>query len=195
MKKLIFATLFLATISFSFAQESNWVFDKSHSNVRFAVAHMVISEVEGSFSDFSGTVTTKGDNFDNANINFTIAVNSIDTKDEKRDAHLLNEDFFDAPKYPEITFKSTKMEKVSDSKYKLTGELSMHGVTKEITLDVKYGGTIVDPWGNTKAGFKVMGSINRTDWNLKYNSVMDTGGLMIGEEIDLVCNVELAMKK
>ena len=195
MKKLIFTTLFLATISFSFAQETKWAIDKSHSNVRFAVAHMVISEVEGSFSDFNGTVTTKGDNFDNADINFTIAVNSIDTKDEKRDAHLLNEDFFDAPKYPEITFKSTKMKKVSDNKYKLTGEFTMHGVTKEITLDVKYGGTIVDPWGNTKAGFKVMGTINRTDWGLKYNSVMDTGGLMIGEEIDLVCNVELAMKK
>ncbi len=195
MKKIIILTLAMTLSIFTFAQNTSWVFDKSHSNVRFAVSHMVISEVEGNFGDFTGEVTTMGDDFENAKIKFTIKVASIDTEDEKRDDHLRNEDFFDVTKYPEIKFESTKMTKVDDNKYKLTGKLTMLDVTKEVTLDVKYGGTINDPWGNTKAGFKVKGTIDRTDWGLKYNSVMDTGGLMIGEEIDIVCNIELAMKK
>ncbi len=195
MKKIIILTLAMTLSIFTFAQNTSWVFDKSHSNVRFAVSHMVISEVEGNFGDFTGEVTTMGDDFENAKIKFTIKVASIDTEDEKRDDHLRNEDFFDVTKYPEIKFESTKMTKVDDNKYKLTGKLTMLDVTKEVTLDVKYGGTINDQWGNTKAGFKVKGTIDRTDWGLKYNSVMDTGGLMIGEEIDIVCNIELAMKK
>ncbi len=194
MKKTILFTVMMAFALFTFAQKTQWVFDKSHTNVRFAVAHMVIAEVDGSFSDFNGNVTTQGDGFENANINFTIEVKSIDTEDAKRDEHLRSGDFFDVDKYPTIKFESTRMDKVDDNNYTMTGNLTMLDVTKEVTLKVRYGGTIQDPWGNTKAGFKVKGTIDRTDWGLKYNSVMDTGGLLIGEDIDIVCNVEL-MKK
>ncbi len=173
------------------AQITNWEFDTSHSNVRFAVSHMVISEVEGNFSDFEGSVVSSETDFSDAEIKFTIDVSSIDTDSENRDEHLLNEDFFDVAKFPTIDFISSSMKKISGNKFKLIGNLTMHGVTKEIILDAKHGGTIKDPWGNTKAGFKVTGIIDRTLWNLNYNSTMDTGGLMIGEEIEIVCNIEL----
>lgn len=187
--KILIAAILITGIAS--AQTTNWKFDKSHSNVRFAVSHMVISEVEGNFSDFDGSVVSTETDFSDAQIQFTIDVGSIDTDSESRDEHLLNEDFFDVTNFPTINFTSSSMEKVSENKYKLTGDLTMHGVTKEITLNAKYGGTIIDPWGNTKAGFKVTGAINRTLWNLKYNSTMDSGGLVIGEEIDIVCNIEL----
>ncbi len=191
MRKLgiTMAALFVAVLTF--AQSTNWGFDQSHSNVRFAVSHMVISEVEGNFSKYEGSVKSTKSDFSDASVNFTINVNSIDTDDEKRDEHLRGTDFFDVAKFPNITFKSTSMEKVGDKKFKVTGDFTMLGITKEITMDVKYGGTINDPWGNTKAGIKVTGTINRTDWGLKYNSTLDTGGLMIGEDVDIVCNFEL----
>lgn len=194
MRKLgiLTAAIFMALITQ--AQPTNWEFDASHSNIRFAVSHMVISEVEGNFGKYEGKVTASESNFSDAKVDFTIVVNSINTDDEDRDAHLRNEDFFNTEKYPEINFKSTSMKSVGNNKYKLTGEFTMMGVTKKITLDVKYNGTITDPWGNTKAGFKISGTIDRTDWGLKYNSTMDTGGLMIGEEVDIVCNIELIKK-
>lgn len=182
------ALIMFATVN---AQTTKWGFDASHSNVRFALSHMVISEVEGNFANYDGTVVTSTEDFSDAVVNFSIDVSSINTNDEKRDKHLLNEDFFDAAKYPNIVFKSKSMEKVGDNKYKVTGEFTMHGQTKEATFDVKYNGTVKDPWGNTKAGIKVSGTIDRTDWGLKYNSTMDTGGLMIGEDVDIVCNFEL----
>lgn len=187
-KLLIAAILF---VIISNAQITNWGFDTSHSNVRFAVSHMVISEVEGNFSSFDGTVTASKPDFSDAEIEFSIDVSSIDTDNKNRDEHLLNEDFFDVTKFPTIDFKSKSLKRVTKDKFKLTGDLSMHGVTKEITVDVKYGGTITDPWGNTKAGFKITGVLDRTSWGLVYNSTLDTGGLMIGEEITIVCNIEL----
>lgn len=191
MKKLnlLIAAILFAVISN--AQITNWGFDTSHSNVRFAVSHMVISEIEGNFSSFDGSVTTSKTDFSDAEINFTIDVSSIDTDSKNRDEHLLNDDFFDVANFPTIDFKSKSIEKVGENKFKLTGDLTMHGVTREIILDAKYGGTIKDPWGNTKAGFKITGTIDRTLWGLNYNSTMDTGGLLIGEEITIVCNVEL----
>jgi len=191
MRKLgiLFAIFFLA--AFAQAQSTNWGFDATHSTVRFAVSHMVISEVEGNFSKYEGTVTTSKADFSDAKIDFTIDVSSINTNDADRDDHLKNEDFFDVSKYPNISFKSKSMESVGGNKFKLTGDFTMHGVTREIILDAKYGGTITDPWGNVKAGFKISGTIDRTLWGLKYNSTMDTGGLMIGEEIDIVCKMEL----
>ncbi|PLX04827.1 MAG: polyisoprenoid-binding protein [Marinilabiliales bacterium] len=192
MKKLSILLSFMLIASLGmYAQKTTYGFDKAHTNVRFTISHMVITEVDGNFSDFEGKVVTTKEDFSDADISFTIQVASINTDDDKRDEHLRSPDFFDVANHPEITFKSTSMEKVSDKKYKLSGDLTMHGVTKNITLDVKYGGTIVDPWGNTKAGFKLTGEINRLDWGLKYNSVMDSGGLLIGEEVGIVCNVQL----
>lgn len=192
MKKLsIFLSMMLIASMGVFAQSATYGFDKAHTNVRFSVAHMVITEVDGNFSEFEGQVTTKGNDFSNADVSFTVDVASINTDDSKRDEHLRSADFFDVEKYPEMTFKSKSMKKVNDKEYKLTGDLTMHGVTKTVTLDAKYGGTVVDPWGNTKVGFKLKGEINRTDWGLKYNSVIESGGLLIGEEVEIVCNVEL----
>jgi polyisoprenoid-binding protein YceI len=191
MKKLILTVLAFSTVLLTYAQETKWGFDASHSNVRFAVAHMVISEVEGNFGEYTGNVTTTNSDFSDAKVNFTIKVTSIDTDDEKRDEHLRNEDFFDVEKYPEIKFVSKKLVKTDENKYDVIGDFTMMGVTKEITMKAKYNGTVNDPWGNTKAGFKVTGTIDRSDWGLKYNSTLDTGGLMIGNEVDIVCNFEL----
>lgn len=192
MKKMTAIIAVLTLIVFSAtAQKTKWTFDKVHSKIQFDIAHMVISEVTGQFHDYEGEVFSDEKDFSDAKIDFNINVNSIDTDDEKRDGHLKGADFFDAAKYPKITFKSTSMKKAGENRYKLTGDFTMHGVTKAITLDVKYGGTIKDPYGNTKAGFKITGIIDRTDFGLKYNSVMDSGGLMLGEEVIITCKVEL----
>ena len=177
MKKifLILSSLFLAFATVN-AQETKWGFDKTHSKIQFDVAHMVISEVSGQFQEYEGTVTTSTEDFSDAKIDFSIDVKSIDTDNGDRDKHLRSPDFFDVEQYPKIIFKSTKMKKVGKNQYKLTGNFTLHGVTKEITLDAKYGGTVKDPYGNVKAGFKITGVTNRTDFGLKYNSVMDSGG-------------------
>ena len=196
MKKtiLILSILLFTVVSIN-AQETKWTFDNSHSKIQFDVSHMVISEVSGQFQDYEGTIFADKSDFSDAKVSFSIKVKSIDTDDKDRDEHLLTADFFDAEKFPKITFVSKSMKKVGENQYKLTGDFSMHGVTKEITLDLKYNGTVNDPWGNTKAGFKVTGIIDRTDFGLKYNSVMDTGGMMIGEEITITCKIELIKSK
>ena len=177
------------------AQTTKWAFDNTHSKIQFDVAHLVISEVTGQFKDYEGTVLSDKSDFSDAKIDFSIEVKSIDTDDEKRDAHLLSGDLFDAASYPKITFKSKLMKKAGNNKYKLTGDFTMHGVTKEVTLDVQYNGTKNDPWGNTKAGFKVTGKINRPDFGLKYNSPLEGGGVMIGDEVTITCKLELLKQK
>ena len=174
--------------------QTNWGFDKDHTNIRFTVSHLVISEVDGNFSSFDGEVTTKGDDFSNADISFSIDVNSISTDNDSRDKHLKSEDFFNVAAFPKIEFTSTSMKKTGESTYKLSGDLKMHGVTLPVTLEVKHNGTVKDPWGNTKAGFKLSGEVDRTKWGLVYNSTLETGGLMIGEDVEIVCNVELVQK-
>ena len=189
--KLIVFMLLLSWVVSVSAQEAKWSFDNAHSKIQFDVAHMVISEVSGQFHDYEGIVVTTKEDFSDAKIDFSIDVKSIDTDAENRDTHLKSADFFDATKYPKIIFKSKTMKKAGTNRYKLTGNFSMHGVTKEITLDVKYGGTIKDPYGNLKAGFKITGVIDRTDFGLTYNSVMETGGLIIGEDVTITCKIEL----
>lgn len=190
MKKLsILIALFGVTLMNA---QTNWKIDASHSSIRFAVDHMVISEVEGIFSAYEGTVITTKEDFSDAKINFTVDVNSVDTDNAKRDEHLRSADFFDTENYPKMTFLSTSVSKTAPGKYNLKGKLTLHGITKEITLSMTYGGTTKDPWGNTKAGLKVTGVINRTDFGLKYNSVLEAGSLMIGEEVTITAKVELA---
>jgi len=176
------------------ADPAKWAFDTAHSKVRFSVSHMVISEVEGYFDQFDGSVLSRSDDFTDIDVEFTIQTASINTANEKRDKHLRSPDFFDAATYPEIKFTGKSVKRVDPSHYQLTGDLSMHGVTKEVTLDVKYGGTIKDPWGNIKAGFKVTGVLDRQEWGLTYNSIMDSGGLTIGNDVYITCNVELIRK-
>lgn len=190
MKKL---SILIAVFGISMmSAQSKWNIDASHSSIRFAVDHMVISEVEGIFSTYEGSIITTKADFSDAKINFTVDVNSVNTDNAKRDEHLRGADFFETEKYPKMTFVSTSVQKTGENKYSLTGKLSLHGVTKEITLAMTYGGTTKDPWGNTKAGLKVTGVINRSDFGLKYNSVLEAGSLMIGEEVTITAKVELA---
>ena len=192
--KLFFAVCLTGIINTSIAQ-STWSFDKAHSKVTFSVTHLMISEVSGQFNEFEGEVVSKSDDFADSQIEFTINVGSINTDDEKRDGHLKSEDFFDAEKYPMITFKSKSLKQVKGKNYKLTGDMTIRDVSKEVTLDVIYFGTMKDPYGNTKAGFKITGEINRMDYGVKWNSPLEGGGVVVGETVNLVCNVELMKKK
>ena len=196
MKKttLILSFILLVALSVT-AQQTKWAIDKTHSKIRFEVAHMVISEVSGQFHSYDGSVLADEADFSDAKIDFSLALKSIDTDDDKRDEQLRSPDFFDVAKFPQLTFKSTSMQKTDKNNFKLRGVLSLHGVSKEIVLDVRYGGTVTDPYGNIKAGFKVSGMINRNDFGVKYNSIMDSGGLMIGEEVNISCSLELIQLK
>ena len=190
----IFSILFVVALAAN-AQQTRWVIDKAHTKILFTISHMVISDVSGQFHDYEAEILADKPDFSDLKINISIDVKSIDTDNAKRDDHLRSADFFDVAKYPEMTFTSKTMKKTGDKTYQLTGDFTMHGITKEITLDVKYSGTITDPWGNTRAGFKLTGSLNRGDFGLKYNSVMDNGGLLIGEEVNIICNVEIVKAK
>ena len=169
--------------------QTQWSLDKAHSKIQFNVAHLVISEVTGDFQTFEGKVQTMKDDFNGGEIEFSADISSIDTDNEQRDNHLKGEDFFDAQKYPKLAFKG-KLAK-NGSKYQLKGDLTMKGVTKPVTFDVKYNGTVKDPWGNIKAGFKITGEVNRTDYGLTWNALTEAGGMVVGEEVDIICNIEL----
>lgn len=189
MKKVSLLLLIIA-LGYTNAQ-TKWTFDKAHTKVQFKVSHMVISEVTGQFKSYDGTVETSKDDFTDAKINFTIDVNSIDTDNEQRDNHLKSDDFFNAEKFPKITFVSKSFKKVGDKKYKLTGDLTIRNFTKQVELDVTYNGTVKDPWGNTRAGFKVAGRINRFDFGLKWNALLELGGAVVGENVDIIIDAEI----
>ncbi len=191
--KIIAATLIL-TVSLTFAQ-TTWDFDKSHSKIGFSVTHLVITDVEGNFKEFEGSITTSGDDFENAKIEFSANVASINTDNEKRDEHLRSDDFFNAEKFPQLTFKSKSFSKVDDKNYKLVGDLTIRDVTKEVELNVVYNGTVEDPWGNTKSGFSLEGEINRFDYNLKWNKTIEAGGLVVGEDVTILAKLQLVKQK
>jgi polyisoprenoid-binding protein YceI len=192
MKKIITSVALVASMAMANAQ--TWQLDKSHSSVKFSVTHMMVSETEGNFKSFTGNVTAQKEDFSDLNAEFTIQVKSINTDDEKRDGHLASPDFFDAEKYPTITFKSTSFKKVGEKSYKLAGEMTMHGVTKPVTFDVKYNGTAKDPYGNTKAGFRASTVVKRSDFNISWNKVLDTGGFALSDDVQVFVNIELNKK-
>jgi polyisoprenoid-binding protein YceI len=194
IKTMIMAVAIVAA-GISAKAQSTWSVDKSHSKVQFSITHLMISETVGQFKIFDGKVTTTNDDFQGAKIEFTIDVNSINTDDENRDKHLKSPDFFDTEKYPTMTFKSITFNKVDGKNYKMIGELTMKGVTKKVEFDVVYNGTVKDPWGNTKAGFKLKGTINRVDFGLAYNSKLEAGGMMLGEIVNVSCDIEIAKAK
>ena len=169
--------------------QTSWVIDKSHSKIGFNVTHLVISEVEGSFKEYDASVTSTSDDFDGAKVAFSAQVASIDTDNEKRDEHLRSADFFDAAQYPELKFEGNLIKK--GSTYTLPGKLTIHGTTRDVTLNVKYNGTIQDPWGNTKAGFKLIGDINRKEYGLKWGALTEAGGAVVSDEVEIICHVEL----
>lgn len=194
MKKTLFTLLFAATTWLASAQ-TTWNVDASHSNVKFSVVHMVVSETEGYFKTYSGKVVSTTPDFNGATIEFTVDVNSINTDNEERDKHLKSYDFFNAEKYPKMTFKSTSFKKISGNTYELTGNLTIRDVTKQVTFQVTYGGTAKDPWGNVKAGFKAKGKINRKDYNLKWSVLTEAGGMVVSEDVDILLNIELVQAK
>jgi polyisoprenoid-binding protein YceI len=194
MKKTILSALLVCITLSNFAQTTKWGYDASHAKVGFSISHFGISETEGKFTRFDGMVLSDKPDFSDAKIDFTIDVNSINTEDIQRDAHLKSTDFFDVQKYPSIIFKSKSLKSTGKNKYKLTGSFTMHGVTKEITLDVIYTGTVVDPYNNTKAGFKITGMIDRTQFGLVWNGKLSNGDALIGNVVNLVINIELIKK-
>jgi len=169
---------------------TKWALDPTHSELQFKVKHLMISTVTGQFNNFSGSVETQGEDFSTAKIQLTAEAASISTNNDHRDAHLKNGDFFDVENYPQITFRSSSLTRVDDENFKLKGELTMRGVTKEILLDVEFGGVTNDPWGNVRAGFTVTGKIKRTDFNVSFGAIAETGGVMLSDEVKIISNVE-----
>lgn len=195
MKTIKMTLLALVASVASVMAQTSWNLDRSHSKVGFSVDHMVISEVAGDFQKFEAKVSSKADDFVDANIDFTIDTKSINTNEQMRDDHLRSDDFFNAEKYPAIKFKGKSLKKVKDNNYVLSGDLTIRDVTKPVTFAVKYGGTIVDPYKNTRAGFRVSGTINRLDYGLKYNPVLEAGGAAVGSEVRIIANLEFIKQK
>ncbi|MFN5555728.1 MAG: YceI family protein [Chryseotalea sp.] len=187
MKKL-FVLVAALVLTVSAKAQGTWVVDNSHSNIGFSVAHMVVSEQEGNFKDYSIKVVSNAADFNGADVEFTAKAASINTENEKRDIHLVSAEFFDAAKYPELSFKG-KLSK-EGGKYVLKGNLTMKGVTKPVTFDVTYGGT-VKAWGKDVAGFKLSGKVNRQDYGLTWSKTIETGGLVVGDEVTINCKIEL----
>src|ERR1700753_2167633 len=171
---------------------TKWVLDPMHSEIQFKVKHLVISTVSGFFKSFEGGLETSNDDFEDASINFALNIDSIDTNQSKRDAHLKSAEFFDAEKYPQITFKSTSFKKTGDDEYDLVGDLTVKDVTKSVTLKAEYGGQTADFYGNTKAGFEVTGKINRKEFGLTWDGVTEAGAIVVSEDIKLLLNVQFA---
>lgn len=184
----------LLVVSWGFNAQTNWKVDGSHSKLGFAVTHLMVSETEGKFKVYEGTVASKSDlDFTDAKIEFSVDVNSINTDDEKRDGHLKSADFFDVEKFPKMTFKATSMKagKIKGT-YDLEGDLTMHGVTKKVKLTaIGASKTVKDPWGNTKYAFKITGKLNRVDYGLKWNAALEAGGVVVSEDVKIDCTIEL----
>lgn len=168
-----------------------WQIDGSHSEIQFSVRHMMISKVRGTFESFSGNVELNESNPEAAVVDVTVDLNSINTRDAQRDGHLRSADFFDVENHPQAHFRSTKVERVDSKHAKLFGDLTIRGVTKPVTLDVTYEGSAKSPWGTTSAGFSASGKFNRKDWGLNWNQALETGGVLVGEEVQLNIEVEL----
>ncbi len=188
-KSLLFITVF--AVSSVFAQKTGWSLDKAHSSVGFSVKHMVISEVVGNFQDFDISFNSTKSDFTDASVDATIKVASINTNNERRDGHLKTEDFFNAEKFPVITFKSTSFENVGDNKYKITGDLTIRDVTKKVTFDATYNGSIRAPWGAEVYSWKAALAINRFDYGLKWSKAIEAGGLIAGDTVNITLNLEL----
>lgn len=207
MRKVLFAAavVIAATVTMAFVVPSDkqvaavakpvvetgkWALDKSHSSVKFTVTHMVVSEVEGSFNLFDGSMENSKADLSDAKINFSVDVNSIDTDNERRDGHLKGDDFFNAEKFPAMKFTSTSMKATGDNNYELSGNLTIRDVTKPVVFAVTYGGSTAAN-GSTKIGFKAKTTINRFDYNLKWDKATESGGLVVSKEVEITVNAQL----
>ena len=174
---------------------TKWVLDTTHSEVQFKIKHLLISTVTGQFNKFEGTIETEEDDFTTAKAHFAADVNSISTNNEQRDAHLKSGDFFDAENYPQLTFEAEKTEKVDDENYRIYGTFTLRGISKKIILNGEFGGSIQDPWGNTRVGFSVNGKINRKDFGVNFGLVTETGGVALANEVKILVNAQFVKQK
>jgi polyisoprenoid-binding protein YceI len=197
-RNLSLVTVMSLVLAFAFssssAQTTKWTVDKSHTNVKFAVTHMVVAEVEGNFKVYDGTVEHTKADFSDAKVNFNVDVRSVNTDNERRDNHLKSEDFFNANVDSVMTFTSTGMKVLGNNKYEMAGNLTIRKITKPVVFQVSYGGTIKTQQG-TKAGFKAKTTINRFDYNLKWDRATEAGELVVAKDVDIVINVELNQAK
>ncbi len=192
LKVLMVASLVMAALP---AVAATYDIDSSHSSVGFKVKHMAISNVKGTFTEFSGTFDFAPGNPQDWSVEATIEISSISTGDTKRDEHLLSPDFFEPEKFPTMVFKSTSIKMEDDEEGEMTGTLTMHGVTLPVTLEIEVGGTVTDPWGNERAGISAEGKFNRQDWGLTYGKVMEGGGLLIGNDVKISLEIEGVKQK
>ena len=172
-------------------KNTKWVLDPTHSELGFKIKHLMISNVSGSFKNFNAEVETEDEDFSTAEISLNAEMAYISTNNEQRDAHLRTSDFFEVEKFPELHFKSTKVEKIDSDSFALHGDLTLKGVTKPVKLSVEYNGVTKDPWGGERAGFVITGKIKRTDWGVNFNGVLETGGVMLGEEVKINSEIQL----
>ena len=195
MKNIYKLIVVLALSSTTLFAQTEWKFDQSHSKIGFTVTHMLITDVDGNFKKYSGSIVSTSDDFQNAKIEFEAEIESIFTDNKTRDKHLKSDDFFNSEKFPTLKFVSKSFTKIEGKNYKLVGDLTIKGTTKEVEFDVKYNGTITGPWGKTRAGFKISGEINRFDYNLNWNKALEAGGLVVSKEVELDIKIELIKKK
>ena len=172
-----------------------WDIDAVHSSVGFTVRHMVVAKVHGQFTKWGGSLELDPDQLTSSKVEITIDASSIDTRDEKRDAHLRSADFLDLEKNPNITFKSKLIEKKGSDAYRMMGDLSIRGVTRDVVLDVEFGGRANDPWGGERMGFSAKTKIDRKDFGAKWNAALEAGGFVVGDTVDITIEIEAVKKK
>ena len=189
MTRKLFAAAVLTTLAALPLQAESYKIDPSHSEVGFTIRHMV-SNVRGRFNDFSGTVDMDAKAPQKGSVEFSVKTTSIDTGNADRDKHLRTADFFDVEKYPEITFKSDSVKPAGKDKYNVTGTLTMHGVSKKVTLPVTFNGEGKDPWGNTRAGFETATKLDRKEYGIVWNKAIDNGGVLLGDDVNVSINLE-----
>lgn len=171
--------------------KTQWAIDPSHSEIHFKVKHMMVSTVTGAFQEFEGGLETESEDFENAQIKFSAKVESINTNNQQRDQHLKSNDFFNAETFPELSFQSKSFRKSQGGQYRIIGDLKIRDQTQEVSLEVEYHGTVVDPYGQTKAGFEITGRINRKDFGLTWSAVTEAGNIVVSDEVRLIMNVQL----
>src|SRR5690606_24472330 len=178
----------------STATKTIWAVDPTHSELTFRVKHLMITNVKGEFRNFDASIESEGEDFSRAKVSATIDAGSIDTNNSDRDNHLRSADFFDVDNQREITFEGTALIKLDEDKYQLKGLLTMLGISKEIVLDVEFGGFVKDPYGNEKAGFSIQGKFNRKDWGLNWNAALEAGGVMVSDEVRVNGEIQFVKK-
>jgi polyisoprenoid-binding protein YceI len=178
----------MSTVTETLIPTGTWNVDPAHSKVGFAVKHMGIATVRGEFTEFAGSLVV-GDDLSSAKATGTIKVESVDTNESQRDEHLRSPDFFDAAQYPELTFESTKIEALDDEEFRITGQLTIHGVTNEVVLHADVQGTDVDPWGNTRVGLEITGQLSRGDYDMKFNQALGSGNMLVADKVKLALDI------